>query len=490
MAAVDVARFAAAHAAVLGRTRRLPRPWERTYVAGLIVVDACAAWAAGVLASAERFLQTGMETSYVWLSALLPTLWVASVGANRAYESRYLGVGSEEFRRVMTAAVWLVAAVGTFSWATKAELARGYVLIALPATAFFTILGRYAARKRLHHLRAEGRCVQRVVVVGEPEPSATLVGRLRHERYHGLAVVGACLPDGASTEPLDRIGVPVAGTFGSIVPAVRRLRADTVAVLACPQMYGPALRRLSWSLERYGTDVLVAPTLVEVAGPRIAIRPIAGLPLMHVDHPELTGGRRLAKELFDRCTAAVLLLLLAPFLLIIAGLLKITTGGPVLFQQRRIGRNGEPFTIVKFRTMVRDAERLRADVIHLNEHDAGGPLFKIRDDPRVTPLGGWLRRYSLDELPQLINVLIGDMSLVGPRPPLPREVKEYGLDARRRLVVKPGLTGLWQISGRSDLDWEESVRLDLRYVENWSLALDALILWKTVFVVIRGAGAY
>jgi exopolysaccharide biosynthesis polyprenyl glycosylphosphotransferase len=233
----------------------------------------------------------------------------------------------------------------------------------------------------------------------------------------------------------------------------------------------------------------VAPTLVEVAGPRIAIRPIAGLPLMHVDHPELTGGRRLAKELFDRCTAAVLLLLLSPFLLIIAGLLKITSGGPVIFQQRRIGRNGEPFTIVKFRTMVRDAECLRADVIHLNEHDAG-PLFKIRDDPRVTPLGGWLRRYSLDELPQLINVLIGDMSLVGPRPPLPREVKEYGLDARRRLVVKPGLTGLWQISGRSDLDWEESVRLDLRYVENWSLALDALILWKTVFVVIRGAGAY
>ncbi len=494
MAAVDAARVATpqdtAQSRVLGgHPRRLTRRWERTYVAALIVVDACAAWAAGVIAYVARFMDRSPDSWYVWLSALLPTIWVACVGANRAYESRYLGVGSEEFRRVMTAAVWLTAGVGTFSWITKAEVARGYVLIALPATALFTLAGRYAARKRLHRLRARGECVQRVVIVGEPESAATLIRRLRKERYHGLEVVGACLPEDAPQAALDHVGIPVVGTFDSVGEAVRRAKADTVAVLACPEMYGPALRRLSWSLERYSSDILVAPTLVEVAGPRIAIRPIAGLPLMHVDHPELTGGRRVMKGLFDRCLAGLLLLFLAPLLLVIAALIKVTGGGPVFFYQRRIGRHGAPFTMVKFRTMVSDAERLRADVIHLNRHH-DGPLFKIKNDPRVTRIGAWLRRYSLDELPQLINVLIGDMSLVGPRPPLPGEVSAYGLDARRRLVVKPGLTGLWQIGGRSNLDWEESLRLDLRYVENWSLALDALILWKTLFVVARGNGAY
>ena len=490
MAVVDVAQVGTAHSRVLGgRARRLTRRWERTYVAALIVVDGCAASAAGMIAYASRFTHRDDGHWYVLLGALLPTLWLACVGANRAYESRYLGVGSEEFRRIMTAAVWLTAGVGTFSWITKAELARGYMLIALPALAVFTLVGRYAARKRLHWLRARGGCVQRLIVVGEPEPAATLVRRLRSERYHGLEVVGACLPAGSSTAPVEAVNVEVVGTLDTVVEAVRRSRADTVAVLACPEMYGLALRRLSWSLERHGTDILVAPTLVEVAGPRIAIRPIAGLPLLHVDHPELTGGRRIMKALFDRCLAGVLLLLLAPILLAIATLIKLTSHGPVLFRQLRIGRHGEPFTMVKFRTMVTDAERLRADLIHLNQHDEG-PLFKIKNDPRVTRIGARLRHYSLDELPQLINVLRGDMSLVGPRPPLPGEVAKYGLDARRRLVVKPGLTGLWQISGRSDLDWEESVRLDLRYVENWSLAFDALILWKTLFVVARGGGAY
>jgi exopolysaccharide biosynthesis polyprenyl glycosylphosphotransferase len=490
MTAVDAVQVGTAHSWVLGgRARRLTRPWERTYVAALIVVDACAAWAAGMIAYASRFMNGDAGHSYVLLGALSPPLWLACIGANRAYESRYLGVGSEEFRRVMTAAVWLTAGVGTFSWITKAELARGYMLVALPALAVFTLVGRYAARKRLHWLRARGGCIQRLVVVGEPEPTATLVRRLRNEPYHGLEVVGACLPAGSSTTPVEAANVEVVGTFDTVVEAVHRSKADTVAVLACPDMYGLALRRLSWGLERYGTDILVAPTLVEVAGPRIAIRPIAGLPLLHVDHPELTGGRRIMKALFDRCVAGILLLLLAPVLFVIAMSIKLTSPGPVLFRQLRIGRHGEPFTMVKFRTMVTDAERLRADLIDLNQHHEG-PLFKIKDDPRVTRVGARLRHYSLDELPQLINVLLGDMSLVGPRPPLPAEVTQYGLDARRRLAVKPGLTGLWQISGRSNLDWEESVRLDLRYVENWSLALDTLILWKTLFVVARGDGAY
>jgi exopolysaccharide biosynthesis polyprenyl glycosylphosphotransferase len=253
-------------------------------------------------------------------------------------------------------------------------------------------------------------------------------------------------------------------------------------------MDGPALRRLSWNLAPSGIDLLVAPTLMDVTGPRIAIRPVCGLPLLHVDEPALSGGRRIAKGCMDRVVSALGLLILLPFLLAIGLTVRITSPGPALFRQKRVGLRGREFTVIKFRTMKRDAEALRASVSHLNLHSTGH-LFKVENDPRVTPFGRWLRRTSLDELPQLINVLIGQMSLVGPRP-LPVTDTPYDDEARRRLFVKPGMTGLWQISGRSDLDWDEAVALDLRYVENWSLALDALIIWKTVFVVFKSRGAY
>jgi exopolysaccharide biosynthesis polyprenyl glycosylphosphotransferase len=227
---------------------------------------------------------------------------------------------------------------------------------------------------------------------------------------------------------------------------------------------------------------------MDVAGPRIAIRPVCGLPLLHVDEPTLTGGRRVAKACLDRSAALLALLVLAPVLAAIALAVRLTSPGPAVFRQTRVGLEGRPFTMWKFRTMVAGAETLRPAVDVLNQH-ADGRLFKVTADPRITPLGRWLRRSSLDELPQLVNVLLGQMSLVGPRP-LPTSDAPYDGDARRRLYVKPGLTGLWQISGRSDLNWEESVRLDLRYVEQWSLALDAMIIWKTLFAVVQGRGAY
>jgi exopolysaccharide biosynthesis polyprenyl glycosylphosphotransferase len=267
------------------------------------------------------------------------------------------------------------------------------------------------------------------------------------------------------------------------------MEVDSVAVLGCPEMDGPTLRRLSWALEGSRTDFIVAPALLDVAGPRIAIRPVCGLPLLHVEQPEFSGMRRIVKAAVDRAAAGVALLLLTPVLLAIAAAVKASSPGPVLFRQVRVGRDGSIFTILKFRTMTADAEQRLPDVMHLNAN-SDGLLFKIPDDPRLTRVGRVLRRYSLDELPQLLNVLAGSMSLVGPRPPLPTEVEQYHLDLHRRLLVKPGLTGLWQISGRADLSWDEAVRLDLRYVENWSLTLDLLILWKTVAVVLRGRGAY
>jgi exopolysaccharide biosynthesis polyprenyl glycosylphosphotransferase len=289
-----------------------------------------------------------------------------------------------------------------------------------------------------------------------------------------------------AAEPV--VGVPVAGGLCDVAAAVRRFGADTVAVLACPEMDGGRLRELAWELEKTGTDLFVAPTLLDVAGPRTTIRPVAGLPLLHVDHPELAGTRQAVKSVFDKTCAAVALLVLAPLFAVIAISIRLADHGPVLFRQTRIGKNGQGFTVYKFRTMVPDAEQRKSDLATFNE--ATGVLFKIRRDPRVTRTGACLRRWSLDELPQLINVLIGDMSLVGPRPALPAEVAGYSGHMRRRLVVKPGMTGLWQVSGRSDVSWEEAERLDVHYVENWSLALDLQVLWKTGSAVIRGSGAY
>ncbi len=273
-----------------------------------------------------------------------------------------------------------------------------------------------------------------------------------------------------------------------VADLVARVGADTVAVLSCPEMSGVRLRELAWALEKTSTSLCVAPALLDVAGQRTKIRPADGLPLMYMDHPEFTGIPRLLKAVFDRTVALAALTVLSPVMAAIAIAIKIGDGGPVLFSQIRVGVDGSTFKIYKFRTMVSDAEQQKALLAAQNE--GGGVLFKIRADPRVTRAGRWLRRYSLDELPQLFNVLSGEMSLVGPRPALPEEADLYGDHVRRRLAVRPGITGLWQVNGRSDLPWEEAVRLDLRYVENWSFMLDLQILWKTWSAVTGGCGAY
>jgi exopolysaccharide biosynthesis polyprenyl glycosylphosphotransferase len=324
------------------------------------------------------------------------------------------------------------------------------------------------------------------VAVGHEQAVANLVTELRRDRYHGLTVVSACVaqPSGCS----EVAGVPVFGGLNDVPAAVNAFRADTVAVLACPEMDGITLRSLAWELEKTGTDLCVSPALLDVAGPRMTIRPTAGLTLLHVDHPQLSGFRLFMKGVFDRCAAAAALILLSPLMAVLAMAIRLADRGPALFTQTRVGKDSRAFKIYKFRTMVVDAEQRQAQLLDSNESD--GVLFKLRNDPRVTAIGARLRRWSLDELPQLINVVRGDMSLVGPRPALPTETDRYADHVRRRLVVKPGLTGLWQVNGRSDLSWDESVRLDLRYVENWSFFLDLQILWKTASAMVRRSGAY
>jgi exopolysaccharide biosynthesis polyprenyl glycosylphosphotransferase len=367
------------------------------------------------------------------------------------------------------------------------------VVVALPLVLVLSVGTRYAARKVLHRARNQGRASNKVVLVGDTDSVADMSARLCRDAYAGLRVVGACVPanersDARAIDVLARAKVPVLGDLSHVLQAVSTSGADTVAVTSS-HAFGPQrLRELSWQMEQIEADMLVAPGLVEVAGPRLHIRPVTGLPLLHVEKPEFTGGKRVLKGVSDRVASVTLVVLLGPLLAGIWLAVRLTSPGPAFFRQVRVGKDGKEFRMWKFRSMYADAEERLASLASLS--DGNGVLFKIKNDPRVTRVGAFLRKWSLDELPQLFNVLNGTMSLVGPRPPLPSEVEKYGLEVRRRLLVRPGLTGLWQISGRSDLTWEESVRLDLRYVENWSFTTDLLILWKTIWAVAKGSGAY
>ncbi|WP_306204136.1 sugar transferase [Actinoplanes sp. RD1] len=466
--------------------------WRTRYVLAALMVDV----AVGITAaSAALFLRFGPAPAhpflheYLLLTLLFPLAWTSVLALNRAYEARHLFVGTDEYARVVRSGLGLTATLAIVSFAFDLRLARGYVIIAVPLATLAGVVARFALRRLLHRSWSRGERLHRVVLVGHARAVADMTRRLRHESHHGLGIVGACLPPGAPVEAPPGLP-PVYGTFEGVAAAVALSGADTVVVLSCPEIDGVALRRLAWQLERDDIDLILASTLVDVAGDRTTIRPVDGLPMLHVEHPRLKGSTRVIKAAFDRVGALALLLLAAPVLAVVALLVATGPGGrgPVVFRQERVGKDGQPFTLFKFRTMVVNAEAILAELRDRNESD--GELFKMREDPRITPVGRWLRRFSLDELPQLVNVLKGDMSLVGPRPPLAREVAGYPADMRRRLVVKPGLTGLWQVSGRSDLSWEESIRLDLTYVENWSLAMDLAILGRTLSAVLRSSGAY
>ena len=470
--------------------------WRSRYVIGLAVLDLLIGLAAAGSALVLRFgaeSRAPYNQDYIWVTLAFPFVWVLSLALNRAYESRRLFVGNDEYERVLRAGLGLTTALAIFAFSFDYRLARGYVIIALPLATIAVIGGRYAARQRLHGHWGRGRRLLRVVLVGHEHAVLETARRLRRERYHGMGVVAACLP-AVSDDPVGHrpsSGLPpVRLGFEKVAETVAEFDADTVIVLSCPEMDGTAVRRLAWQLEHDDIDLIVASALVDVAGDRTTIRPVDGLPLLHVEHPRLKGARRAAKEVFDRVMALLLLVLVSPVVLAVALAIKIGPGGagPVFFRQERVGKWGRPFTMYKFRSMYQDAEARLAELHQHNDND--GTLFKMRADPRVTPVGRVLRRLSLDELPQLLNVFKGDMSLVGPRPPLQREVALYPADMRRRLVVKPGLTGLWQVSGRSDLTWEESIRLDLSYVENWTLTMDLAILVRTLNAVLRRSGAY
>jgi exopolysaccharide biosynthesis polyprenyl glycosylphosphotransferase len=423
----------------------------------------------------------------IWLAGGLVIFWFGMLTIKGAYSARLFGGGPEEYKVVAMSSVSTVGTIAITCYLFRYDFSRGFLILAFTFGTGLLIVERYAVGKFVRELRCNGRLRHRVVAVGTASAVDELIDVFERERYLGYEIVGMCVPKHAQSEDL-AWRVPLLGSPEDVKVACEENGADTVLVAGGSFSSAADLRKVGWQLERSDIDLIVVPSLAEVAGPRIHLRPVAGLPLMHVEPPQADAAGRWSKRLFDVMGASILLSFLAPVMLLIAAVIKANDGGSVLFRQARVGRNGEIFDCFKFRSMCVDAEQRLAALEHLNESD--GVLFKMRADPRTTRVGRVLRRFSLDELPQLINVVDGSMSLVGPRPPLQSEVDVYGSDVHRRLLVRPGMTGLWQVSGRSELSWRESVRLDLYYVDNWSMMGDLVILAKTLRAVIASRGAY
>lgn len=408
-----------------------------------------------------------------WLfSAGLVVLWMWALALNDTRAGTVIGAGNTEYMRVLGASFQLFGGVAITAFAFQFQIARGYLLIALPVGVALLEASRWLWRLWLVRKRVTGAYSERAILIGTPESVRQIANELRARPGLGYAVVGACI----STSGVPGGGIPDLGGVDDLRRALDATAADTVIVASTDGLPTEKVKQISWMLETGRQHLVLTPGILDVAGPRIHARPVSGLPLIHVETPNFSRGQRWAKRLFDLVAGAVMLVLLSPVMLVFV-LMIAASGGPVFFTQQRVGRDGRLFRMIKFRSMVVDAEARLHEVN--GQNDTNEVLFKRHDDPRVTPLGRWMRRHSLDELPQLFNVLGGSMSLVGPRPPLPAEVEKYAEHVHRRFLAKPGMTGAWQVGGRSSLTWDESVRLDLSYVENWSLPSDIVILART-----------
>ncbi|MFD6224433.1 sugar transferase [Nocardia asteroides] len=483
---------------VVGGTAAVPaerRQWQTGYAQRVAFTDTVIVAAAVGAAQVLRFggpadpplaWPLPYDIGYSVVSGALAVVWLALLSGRGTRAPHVIGTGVEEFRRLFSATLRLFGVLAILALIFRIEFARGYLAIALPTGLAALVAGRIAWRLVLRRWRAQGRCHTGVLVVGSPEAAHAMASAFTDDPASGYRVVGVCVPEGTTFAAAE--GTSLMGDDRSVLEAVRRSGADSVAVAATEHL-GPAeLGRMAWELDQLGIDLIVAPGVVDIAGVRLTNRQVAGMPMLHIDGPRYSLAKSRRKAVFDLCFASTVLILIAPTLLVIALAVKLNSAGPVFYLSERIGRDGVPFRMIKFRSMFADADRA---VEHLIDEHGGNPLFfKLKDDPRVTPVGRFLRKYSLDELPQFFNVIRGEMSVVGPRPQVQREVDSYDAVMRRRLLVKPGVTGLWQVSGRSDLSVEESVRLDLSYVENWSMLLDLELIGRTIGTVAQGEGAY
>jgi exopolysaccharide biosynthesis polyprenyl glycosylphosphotransferase len=474
--------------------------WQRAYHRRLVVVDlaiviasvALAGWIQLSLIADLRIADIKSSPwQYLRVALLMSIVWLFSLAWFQTRAQKIIGQGMAEYRRVInaTAVAFGVAAIGFVIM--QSQGIRTQLLIALPVGTLGLLLGRWACRRWLVSRRVEGEYLSRALVVGSRRDVAYVADALHDSGSTGYRVVGVVLDDSSTDDsPLLIDGRPVRSysDFDSAAMIAEQLECDAVVVASTQRDDPEFVKRLSWQLEGTAAELVLSSPLADVAGPRMALKPIEGLPLIQVEIPTFEGGRYVTKRLMDILISALALIGIAIMTPFIALAIKLDTPGPVFFSQDRVGRDGVRFRMYKFRSMTADAAARRHELHSRNE--GSGPLFKLRDDPRVTPVGAILRKFSIDELPQFWNVLVGDMSIVGPRPPLPEEVSTYEGIVHRRLYIRPGITGPWQIGGRSDLSWEESVQLDLRYVENWSVLYDLKIVLRTPHAVLRSHGAY
>ncbi|MCU1699491.1 MAG: polyprenyl glycosylphosphotransferase [Mycobacterium sp.] len=477
---------------VLNRKR-----WERSYVAGLQITDTVVVLGAVILAVSLRFglspMPSGPATLHVMgYSALIAILWILALAASHARSPRVVGAGIEEYRKVLAASLWTFCATALAELILKLEIARGYLAFAFPVGIVGLLLSRWIWRRYVERKRLAGRYQTAVLAIGSREAVANIANELTRNPRDGYQVLAVGIPGYGRPRGEYLVAndqkIPIVGGEDRALEAIDACGVDTVALAGTEHVGVQGIRKLIWKLEPMGVDLVVSPGVVDVACSRLMVRPVAGLQLLHIAKPQYQGAMQFGKRAFDFCFASAALTVSLPILLVIAAAVKIDSRGPIFYSSERIGIDGKPFYMLKFRTMVKDADRSLASLLDFNESD--GLLFKIRDDPRITRVGRVLRRFSIDELPQFVNVLRQEMSVVGPRPPLRREVEAYDGDLQRRLLVRPGITGLWQVGGRSDLSWDDAVRLDLSYVDNWSMSADLVIILKTLRAVLQHKGAY
>jgi exopolysaccharide biosynthesis polyprenyl glycosylphosphotransferase len=469
--------------------------WERRFRARLHVTDTVIVLLACALASVVSLL-TAAPSALVadpWVFIRVPLLtaglWVLALGLLNTRDAAILGSGAKEYTRVAHATGFafgtLAALYVLFEWAGTREV----LFWAMPAGGVALIVTRWLSRRWLVRQRAQGRYCSRTIVVGSRDDVEYAIRTLGGDGKLGYTVVGtAVLDDDTDSLRIDGQSYAVVRGADAVPRAATGLRADTIIVAGQPVGDPSYIKRLAWELEGTAAELVLSSRIADVAGPRMSLRPVEGMPLIHVRIPSFEGGAHLVKRALDIVVSGIALLFFAPIAFVIAMAIKVDDPGPAFFHQERVGRDGRTFKMVKFRSMRVNAEAELAKLLEANE--GAGPLFKMKDDPRVTRIGAFLRKFSIDEVPQFWNVLRGDMSVVGPRPPLPSEVTAYDGTVFRRLYIKPGITGPWQVGGRSDLSWEESVRLDLRYVENWSVLSDIVLMWRTAKVMIKPEGAY
>jgi exopolysaccharide biosynthesis polyprenyl glycosylphosphotransferase len=479
-----VQRYRSSVGALPGDTGLPPRrgvlaPFRRRLVATDAVVVAAVILGGLLISSRASTWAIDPALAIYGTPVAIGLLWLAMLALRGTYDQRTIGLGTEEIRRVVSATLYTFAVVAGLSFLIRADISRAYAFVSLPLGLLLIILGRFAWRSWLYRQRGHSAFQFSTVIVGSGGASDELVERLRRDAYAGYQVVGRYpAPRSADGD--------LAPWLDGLTRALDEADAEAVAVAPSETITSDTIRQIAWQIEGRPIDLLIAPAMMD-SGPRLSVRPAAGLPLLHLDEASLTRPQRFAKRSLDLVGAVLLLVVLSPVMLGAAIAVKVTSRGPVIFRQVRVGRGGQPFTMLKFRTMVQNADDMREEL--RAEHAFDDPMFKLTADPRITGAGRFLRRWSLDELPQLFNVVGGSMSLVGPRPHPLDDVNRYELVAYRRLALKPGLTGLWQVEGRSDLAWSEALQLDLFYVETWSLSGDVVLLARTVRAVLQGRGA-